>query len=162
MTSVKLLLATILTCPAVSACGGATHKASTPSDPLLATSQCMRAHGVPNFPDPTKGPGGEGLSINATPGSSTIAVNGITFSGPAFQAAAKTCKFQSSGGRPPISEGQKLAALHFAQCMRKRGVPDYPDPTFPASGGITRANQPRESGPAVKHAAATCNKATGV
>jgi hypothetical protein len=53
----------------------------------LAMSKCMRAHGVPNFPDPTfqSGPGGAiGIRIGG-PGS------GIDPSSPAFQAAQKIC-----------------------------------------------------------------------
>jgi hypothetical protein len=82
----------------VGACGGARATAgqqpgtgTNASNPqALAASECMRAHGITNFPDPIKGPGGVGLSVTASPGSPTITVAGIPFSGPAFTAAAKT------------------------------------------------------------------------
>jgi hypothetical protein len=129
----------------------------------IALSKCMRAHGVPNFPDPTQGPGGEGLSINGTPGSSALTVDGMTLSGPAFQAARKACKeFLPGGGGPPpkISESQKRAALANAQCMREHGVPTFPDPTFPARGGILIAGGPgvNPQSPAFKQAAAACGR----
>lgn len=99
----------------------------------------MRSHGAPNFPDPTKGPGGEGFAISATPGSSVLTVDGIAFNGPAFETAVRTCKLFGGGtAPPPISESQKLVALALAQCMRRHGVPNFPDPTFPAAGGIKR------------------------
>lgn len=148
---------------AIAACGsGASKPTDAASNPQLAISQCMRAHGVPNYPDPTKGPGGEGFSIDQSVGgnSNTLTVNGIPFSGPAFTAAEKACKLFGGGAAPPpISESQKIALFHFAQCMRKHGVPDYPDPVFPAGGGIERQDVPgvNRDSPAVKQAAAVCN-----
>jgi hypothetical protein len=121
----------------------------------------MRAHGVPNFPDPTKGPGGEGMPTSMSTGSSTVTVEGIPFSGPVFLAAEKTCKLFGGGTAPvPISESQRLALFHFAQCMRKHGVPSYPDPIFPAGGGIMQASGAglNRDSPAVEHAAGVCNK----
>jgi hypothetical protein len=151
-----------LTCAvAIGACGGSSTKPAASSNSQLALSQCMRAHGVPNFPDPTVGPGGEGMSVNSSPGSSTVTVEGIPFSGPAFQAAEKTCKFFGGGSAPPpVSESQKLAELHFAQCMRRHGVPNLPDPQFPTGGGIIRRSVPglNPRSPAVQHAAGVCNR----
>src|ERR1019366_4651915 len=155
-----LALATV--CCTVAACGGSSTKPTASSNSQLALSECMRAHGVPSFPDPTKGPGGEGMSINQSPGSSTLTVDGIPFSGPAFVAAEKTCKLFGGGNAPPsISESQKLALFHFAECMRKHGVPNYPDPQFPSGGGIMRPSVPglNRNSPAVEHAAGVCNKA---
>jgi hypothetical protein len=53
----------------------------------LAMSRCMRAHGVPNFPDPQfqSGPGGGvgvGIRLDGT---------GLNPNSPAFQAAQKAC-----------------------------------------------------------------------
>lgn len=120
-------------------------------------------HGVPNFPDPTKGPGGEGFSISARPGSSTLTVDGITFSGPAFTSAEETCKLFGGGTAPPaISEHQKLQLLAFAKCMRQHGVPNFSDPTFPPGGGIEQGADTgvNRSSPAVRDAAQTCNRIT--
>jgi hypothetical protein len=156
-------LAAVSCALAIGACGGSSSKPTGSSgDSQLALSTCMRAHGVPNYPDPTKGPGGEGFSINSSPGSSTLTVDGIPFSGPAFSSAERTCKLFGGGSSPPpISESQKVAMFHFAQCMRKHGVPSYPDPTFAAGGGIMRPGVPGlgRNSPAVRQAAATCNKA---
>jgi hypothetical protein len=150
---------------ALAACGSSSSKPSSAAgSSQLALAQCMRAHGVPNYPDPVKGPGGEGFPITASIGGSTLTVEGIPFSGPVFEAAEKTCKLFGGGTAPPaVSESQKLALFHFAECMRKHGVPDYPDPTFPAGGGIERPNVAglNPDAPSVTHAAAACNKLTG-
>jgi len=88
-------------------------------------SACMRAHGVPNFPDPS--PQGD---IQIGPGS------GIDPRSAKFQAAQKACRAQlPNGGQPTPQQLAKAQhqALAFSQCMRSHGVPAFPDPTF--SGG---------------------------
>ena len=76
------------------ACGGSAGynpaAATNPStNSPLRLSQCMHSHGIKNFPDPTAAPGGgTGLSLATSPGSETVIADGITFSGPAFDAAA--------------------------------------------------------------------------
>jgi hypothetical protein len=120
-------------------CAGASSKpkAHEPSQDVLA--QCMRAHGIQNFPDPTVGPGGQlGMSVRSAPHSTTVTVEGVSFSGPKFTAAESACKmFGGSGGaRPGLSAAQKTAFLEQAQCMRDHGVPDFPDPQFMSGGGM--------------------------
>src|ERR1700676_4175275 len=74
-----------------SACGlpgSPAAKASPPADPYqqaLAFSQCMRAHGVPDFPDPKKGNGGVTVQVNG---------NGASLdpSSPQFQTAQNPSK----------------------------------------------------------------------
>lgn len=114
---------------------------------LSLLAGCMRSHGVPNVPDPQQGPngGGEGFSITASPGSTT---------------AVKTCKLFGGGSAPPpVTASQKRAAVAFAESMRKHGVPNYPDPTFPAGGGIGQGPGINRNSPAVQAAAAVCGKA---
>ena len=163
-----ILLAAVIGAVGIAACGGS---GSTPtgqgttatgdSSPF-ALSKCMRTHGVSNFPDPSAGPGGEGFhGVNSTPGSDALTVDGITFSGPAFQAAEKACKKLLPGGGgppPPVSAAQRQAAIANARCMRRHGVPNFPDPTFPAGGGIAiriGAGVNPQS-PAFTHAQAAC------
>lgn len=119
----------------------------------------MRSHGVPNYPDPTQGPGGQGFSISQAIGSTTVTIDGIAFNGPAFDAAVKTCKLFGGGSAPPpVSESQKQKELAFARCMRTHGVPNFPDPRFPAGGGIERALAPgvTPQSPAFQAAAKAC------
>jgi hypothetical protein len=89
----------------------------------LAFARCMRANGVPGFPDPS--PGG-GLLFPA---------NSVNRSAPAFKAAQAKCRKLLPGGGPPLPgttthpTAQTLAKLlGIARCMRAHGVPDFPDP----------------------------------
>jgi hypothetical protein len=121
----------------------------------------MRAHGVPNFPDPTVGPGGQGLSVTGTPGSSIISINGINFSGPAFEHAKRACNFgPAQGGPVSIPESQRERMLAIARCLRTHGVPNFADPNFndihPATAGSKEASQLPGPSPALQQATKIC------
>jgi len=91
----------------------------------LAFSECMRSHGVPNFPDPNA----QGV----------IQGSGINPSSSSFQAANKDCRhLLPNGGVPtPAEQAKALAqALKMSQCMRSHGITDFPDPQTGAGGGI--------------------------
>jgi hypothetical protein len=114
---------------AIAACGGSasdstvTGSSASPSTTaaFVKFSACMRADGVPNFPDPT---GGGGIQISSS--------SGIDVGSPAFKAAQSKCRRLLPGGGPPTgppSAQAKLAALEISQCMRRHGVSDFPDPT---------------------------------
>ena len=86
----------------------------------------MRAHGVPDFPDPSSnGP---------------IAINAGTARSPVFQAAQKACgNFTKGFGAPAhMTASDRQAAVRFANCMRANGQPDFPDPTQSPPSGATR------------------------
>ncbi len=110
----------------VSACSGGTapsggaHK-EPQKDHLLAFSACIRAHGVPDFPDPL--PGG---------GYARDALSAINTKSPQFQAAQKDCMSLAiaSGFVQTPAELQKHVQQELAQsaCMRKHGVPNMPNP----------------------------------
>jgi hypothetical protein len=88
-----------------------------------AYSQCMRSHGVSNFPDPVLTPsGGYGYRTR-----------GIDPQSAAFQAALQACKglpspWQAAGQQ--LTAAQQQAWLSWADCIRAHGVPNFPDPTF--------------------------------
>ena len=112
--------------PATTAAGAAAT--STGSARLEQFAQCMRAHGVTNFPDPTA----EG-SFNLP--------SGMT-SSPQFASADSSCKSLAPagalGGRAPTT-AQMNQTVKFVNCMRKHGEHDFPDPlpngTFQLTGG---------------------------
>ena len=91
-------------------------------------SQCMRANGVSNFPDPDAS---GSLTIDGVVNGSSLDPNSAT-----FQQALSACKDLEPPGfmGNTRSAQQQEAALKFAQCMRDKGVPDFPDPT--ANGPI--------------------------
>lgn len=91
----------------------------------LAFSRCMRASGVPAFPDPSAGGG-----FTFSPG------GGVDPTSPAFKAAqAKCVKLMPMGGglapgtRTHPSSQWLAKMVKAAQCMRRNGVPAFPDPT---------------------------------
>ncbi len=118
----SIRLAVAVCALAIAACGSSGHEPSaTPhAQSFLAFSECMRSHGVPNFPDPAEG----NLNLNGT---------GINPSSPSFEAAQATCnKLQPDNGSssiPPASKQQKEQLLAMSECMRSHRVPDFPDPT---------------------------------
>jgi hypothetical protein len=136
--------------PAVASLGPTT--ANAPSRPAgsasgdtlaLEFARCMRVHGVAKFPDP----GGP-------------IVPGIKQS-PSFRPALATCNRLYPGSRStgaPLTEAQRTAALAQARCIRDHGVPNFPDPTFPSSGGELFPAIPGfdPASPAFTHAAAAC------
>jgi hypothetical protein len=142
----------------VAACGGG--GATTGTGPTndrasysaaLKFANCMRSHGVTNFPDPGSG-GGVQVPL------------GSNLKGPAFRSAAQACgKFGPKlSGRPPqLSAAQRRRLIAFSQCIRAHGMPNFPDPTFPASGGARIAGQGQQpnfnpQSPAFEHASAAC------
>ena len=106
--------------------GGSGASGATPLAEAVAYSQCIRSHGVPNFPDPVQTPDG-GYGYRTA---------GIDPKSAAFQGALQACKALPS---PWNSTGQQLSAaqqqawLNWAQCIRANGVADFPDPTFSGS-----------------------------
>jgi hypothetical protein len=85
---------------------------------MIAFAKCMRASGVPNFPDPDSG-GGFPRRV------------GINLGSPLSKAAWAKCHKllpEGPGSGPPPSPQTLARFLKIAQCMRKNGVPDFPDP----------------------------------
>ena len=132
-----------------SSSGGGTHVKSF-LDVELAYSQCMRSHGVPDFPDPNR----QGnLVIQGSPGGD-LAPNS-----PALQSAAKACgPFPSDVTQ--AQERQEFAiSLKAASCMRANGVPKFPDPQLVGSGAnvtirLSLGNLP--ASPSYQRAARKC------
>jgi hypothetical protein len=145
----------------VAGCGGGSNSPS--SDPAASGggssdstkavqyAQCMRKNGVPSFPDPVNGQ----LQLQATPGGA------LDPTSPQFQAAQQACKsleppgLQSGSAQ---SNQQQSQALKFASCMRKNGVPDFPDPQSQNGGIIMGGGDVDPNSPQFKSAMAACRK----
>jgi hypothetical protein len=95
---------------------------------LLAYSQCMRDHGVANFPDPRSNESFGSLLRQA----------GIDQSSRAFQAAGQACQSllpaPPPDARQPMSPQDQAKWLQFSACIRSDGVPNWPDPDFTNGG----------------------------
>lgn len=88
----------------------------------LAFARCVRAHGVPNFPDP-----------NAN-GQEPPSVKDISKS-PRFPAASNACRYLiPSGGTNAQFRADLREYVRFAECMRVHGVPNFPDPATDPDG----------------------------
>jgi hypothetical protein len=109
--------------PGVAGQGASSTPSASPSgdrrDAELAYAQCMRDHGISDFPDPQ--PGG-GIAIQAEPGSDLDPNN------PQYKEADDACK--SLLPQPSKEQQQEdfEDMLRFAQCMREHGITDFPDP----------------------------------
>jgi hypothetical protein len=95
--------------------GTAVDKRATDQDKAVRFAECIRGHGVPHFPDPDA-KGDYNFGIDVTPA--------------VWQKAVDACKALEppgalSGKRSPK---QQSAALRFAECVRRHGVKDFPDP----------------------------------
>lgn len=127
--------------------GGSGSSGSTPLAQAVAYSQCIRSHGVPNFPDPVLTPSG-GYGYRTA---------GIDPSSAAFQGALQACKglpspWNSTGQE--LSPAQQQAWLDWARCIRAHGVPDFPDPTF--SGSEVHDSDVGSSSPQLHEAMDAC------
>jgi hypothetical protein len=93
---------------------------------MLAYTDCMRSHGIADFPDPTPGPNGQGggFSIRGGPGSD------LDPNSPRFEAANRACQaLLPYGGTPPAPTATQMAEYtKFAACVRQHGFPSFPDP----------------------------------
>jgi len=124
---------------APTACGSATTSSTTTRSAAAAHAQavrfadCMRSHGVTNFPDPTPGT----ASYPTVPGNTQS---------PGFGSAEQACGHyvpQSTGSQSvsqanfsPAKVAQMQAqAIAMARCLRAHGVPQFPDPKYTAQAG---------------------------
>ena len=112
----------------------------------LAFSRCVRAHGVPDWPDPD--------SKGVWPKSQVEAAAGSV----RYDAASRTCQrllpFGGPGVAPSAAVVQQIRIdmAEFARCMHSHGVPNWPHPTLdrgrdvfdPEAAGID-PNSPRIS-----------------
>jgi hypothetical protein len=119
---------------AAASAGGATDSLSA-----VAYSDCMRSHGVPNYPDPGSNgdvPKGSAQQF-AVSNSQFQAAQGdcqhLLPTGGSFQQQAQQCF--NAGNCPQALVQQILTAQRkFAECMRSHGVPNWPDPTLGSEG----------------------------
>ena len=147
----------------IAACGSSTpnsshspaSRASNRTSSTLAFSKCMRASGVPSFPDLSN----NGMRIDGS--GQTISVNGVSVNAPAFLTARQKCQrymphTQTSQAQ---SAQQTQRGLQFARCMRSHGVPNFPDPkiiTGPAGNQQAYLPGVNLQAPAVQAAEKAC------
>jgi hypothetical protein len=106
--------------PSPSAPGSGSSSGTTAK--LLAYAQCMRSHGIKDFPDPTNG----GLTVNI-PGTGSD----LNPTNPANQAAKQACRSLLPSGyqQSTVTTQDLVAGDKLAACMRSHGYPGFPEPT---------------------------------
>jgi hypothetical protein len=90
-------------------------KKLTAQEKAVKFAECMRANGVPHFPDP---------------GSKGATNFGVDVSRDVWLKAVDACKALKPPGALSSKRTPKeqSATLRFAQCVREHGVKDFPDP----------------------------------
>ncbi|HWE14779.1 MAG TPA: hypothetical protein VG365_14750 [Solirubrobacteraceae bacterium] len=101
-----------------------TRSAQGPAAAAYAFSNCMREHGVSNFPDP---------HVTATPGGGSVRITAIAPKGqsPQFKVAQQACQHLLPGPQntsPAQQHARAQALLAFARCLRSHGISNFPDP----------------------------------
>jgi hypothetical protein len=106
-------------------------------------AQCIRANGVPDFPDPDANGEFRGGSHEQQ-------------DNPKFQAALQACRGLAPGGEHENLGNPAFVeqARKFAQCIRDNGVPDFPDPG--PDGTFRGASHELQGDPKFQAALQTC------
>ena len=97
---------------------------STAYQKALPFAQCMRSHGISNYPDPLS---------NGNFGDISDSIQ----HSPQYAGAKQTCTRLHPWNMvlSPHQQAQEMAQLlKFARCMRAHGVPNFADPTETSSG----------------------------
>lgn len=135
---------------------GADTVVSSGGDVLQLAGQCLRQHGLPNFPDPavaTDGPaaGHAILDKSALKGYPDSAVN----------QALDACRVAMdeagllTGQGSSVSSQEIQARLALARCIRAHGVPNFPDPN-PTTGEVTPPPGLSKTSPSILAAIKAC------
>ena len=151
--------------PSATGSGSSPNPGGSVNSQLVAYSQCMRIHGMPDFPDPAGG----------APPKVTAQELGVSSS--RLQAGQRTCQhlLPATGGSLSASSLRQCylagvcpqalveravnAGREFAGCMRSHGVPDWPDPTVDSQGRpLFDIMVPRPPPPQVRTAMNECER----
>ena len=90
---------------------------------VLAFARCMRAHGVPSFPDPDS-QGHFPPMTSPSDQSKRVSLSA--------QAACKQLLPGGGAGTPQDRQAKFAFALKVARCLRAHGYPGFPDPGSPS------------------------------
>jgi hypothetical protein len=143
---------------ALAACGSSAHPAAGSAGPtqdasgrseLEAVVQCLRAHGVPDFPDPVYDPSdGRWHYADYRPAIP--------------QSAQQACQrldpsAVNVSASPPVPQAQFAQLVRFADCMRQHGEPTWPDP-LPDGVFALPPSLMQKGNPVGVHADSACQK----
>ena len=132
----RTVVAGMLVCLALAGCGAGSHATGSSASPAgtagtvqqqarvvwLDYARCVRAHGFPNFPDPQVDSRGRASFGNRTQAKS-IALQVQGSCGSILSRLPAVAQ-----GRTPVTAAQLRQEVLFAGCLRRHGLPDFPDP----------------------------------
>lgn len=153
MAILAVLAAACGSSPSSTPSGGSPDAGGSARSPSgVAYSRCVRAHGVPNFPDPD----GSGR-LNKVAMVRAFHEVGLSRA----KAATAACASLNPGGpaNPALTAPEQQDYLRAAACMRSHGFGGFPDPTFP--GGHLDLSIPstiNQDSPQFGRAARICTK----
>ncbi len=103
------------------------------ADKAVAYTDCMRANGVPNFPEP-----GSSSSSGGT---------GIDMASPTFRSAQAKCGKLSPLGavKTTATEQQIRQAVQSSDCLRDHGYPNFPDPVVTSTPPAPPSDPPAQA-----------------
>jgi hypothetical protein len=112
--------------PSTTGIGGSPNAGGSASSPsALAFARCVRAHGVPNFPDP-----------DSSGHFNKQQLRQLGVSDSRLRAAQAPCQNLLPAGPPPLTAQEQQDYLRAAACMRSHGITVFPDPVF-SGGGVS-------------------------
>jgi hypothetical protein len=93
------------------------HGNGAPDASTEAIVQCYRAHGDPGFPAPVYDPGDGRWHFGTSPGSAPLSTR-------------QACQhlFPAGNASPPVPQARFQQLVRLAECIRRHGVPNWPDP----------------------------------
>jgi hypothetical protein len=88
-----------------------------PDANIEAIVRCYRAHGDASFPDPVYDPSDGRWHFGTSPGSAPLSTQ-------------QACQhlFPVGNASPPVPQPQFQQLVRLAECIRRHGVPNWPDP----------------------------------
>jgi hypothetical protein len=111
--------------PAATADPASTGGTEDPAERGRQFAQCMRDHGMVDFPDPDP------------TGSTSFSLEGGADAQQKFEEASKACEefAPGAGGEPhAVDQATIDKARQFSQCMRDHGLAEFPDPQTEGGG----------------------------
>jgi hypothetical protein len=116
---------------AAGSAGSAASQGGSNYQQALAFAHCMRSHGEPSYPDPTR-EANNSVAFKITP------ADGINTSSGQYQSAHQACQNLLPNGRVGIPQAQfqkTMSALReHSACMRSHGIANFPDPVSNGKG----------------------------
>jgi hypothetical protein len=127
--------------------GGDSSSTSSAYAKALAYAQCIRAHGIPDYPDPNS----KGQFVAQNGSNLPHVSSGVA------DAVARACqKLQPPSMPGPQGQqgGNTSQGLRFTACMRSHGEPNFPDPN--PNGSFTLPPGMNAESPQFQNAAEHC------